>query len=80
MADGEWDAKRKIIPRLAWRWQGETAGSRASTEWVLPAGRTKQAGRGRGVIPCGGRYSPPEERSKLAAGGEWSHAAGGTPR
>ena len=70
MADGEWDAKRKLIPRPAWRWQGETAGSRVSTEWVLPAGRTKQAGRGRGVGRDKEASSPPGSVAAGMNGGE----------
>ena len=59
VADGEWDARNKFIPRPVKQWKGESTGSKVSTKWVLPAEITKQAGCGRGVGREKEAYSPP---------------------
>ena len=43
VADGEWDARNKHIPRLARPRKEKPTGSVVSTKGVLPAERTKQA-------------------------------------
>ena len=44
VADGEWDARRKLIPRPVQLWLRKPTGSRVSPAGVLPAERTKQVG------------------------------------
>ena len=59
VADGEWDARRKLIPRADGQRLGKPTGNRGFTAGILPAEGTKQAGRGRGVGRENGSYSSP---------------------
>ena len=69
-AGGEWDANQNYTPRLFLGGKSEKAGSAVSTEGVLPAEGTKQAGCRRGVGREMEAYSPPGIAAAGKTGGE----------
>ena len=80
VADGEWDAKKKLIPRPVQAVAEKTAGNAVSPEGALPAERTKQACRGRGVGCEKQAYPPPGPGRGGKNGGECRVPGRGTPR